>query len=67
VSSFRRAARVLSECRRVSKTAVWKMVQKLKARLRFSVEVKPRRFVAVDETCVKVNGLNLLGLLGGRC
>ena len=58
VSSLRRTARALSECRRVSKTAVWKWVQKLKARLRFSVEVKPRRFIAVDETCVKVNGLN---------
>jgi len=23
-------------------------------------EVEPRRFVAVDEACVKVNGLNLL-------
>ena len=56
VSSLRRTARALSECRRVSKTDVWKLVQKLKARLRFSVEVKPRRFIAVDETCVKVNG-----------
>jgi len=37
VSSLRRTARALSECRRVSKTAVWKWVQKLKARLRFSV------------------------------
>ncbi|MBS7634306.1 DDE-type integrase/transposase/recombinase, partial [Candidatus Bathyarchaeota archaeon] len=57
MSSIRRTARALSEFRRVSKTAVWRWVVKLKACLSLSVDVKPRRFIAVDETCVKANGL----------
>jgi len=40
-----------------SKTAVWKWVRKFSER----VNVKPsrivRRLIALDETCVKVNGL----------
>jgi transposase-like protein len=55
-SSLRRTARVLSEYCRVSKTAVWKWVVKLRERLNIASERKPRRFIAVDETCVKVNG-----------
>lgn len=57
LSSLRRAARALSEVRRVSKTAVWKWVRKFSEK----VNVKPsrivRRLIALDETCVKVNGL----------
>ena len=55
-SSLRRTARVLSECCRVSKTAVWKWVAKLREKLSIALERKPRRLVAVDETCVRVNG-----------
>jgi putative transposase len=57
-SSFRRTARVLSEFCSVSGTAVWKWVVKLRERLMVSMEKKPRRFIAVDETCVNVNGEN---------
>ncbi len=57
LSSLMRTARALSEFRSVSKTAVWRWVVKLKGCLSLSVDVKPRRFVAVDETCVKANGL----------
>jgi len=57
LSSLRRAARALSEVHRVSKTAVWKWVRKFSEK----VNVKPSRmfrsFIALDETCVKVNGL----------
>ncbi len=55
LSSLRRTA--LSEFRSVSKTAVLRWVVKLKACLSLSVDVKPRRFIAVDEACVKANGL----------
>ena len=57
-SSLRRTARVLSECRRVSKTAVWKWVVKLRQKLSIQHEKKLRRFIALDETCVGVNGEN---------
>ena len=57
-SSFRRTARVLSEFCRVSGTAVWKWVVKLRERLMVSMEKKPRWFIAVDEACVNVNGEN---------
>jgi len=57
LSSLRRAARTLSEVHKVSKTAVWKWVRKLSEK----VSIKPfkmcRRLIALDETCVKVNGL----------
>jgi putative transposase len=57
LSSLRRAARALSEVHRVSKTAVWKWVRKFSGR----VNVKPsrivRRLIALDEACVRVNGL----------
>jgi len=57
LSSLRRAARALSEVHRVSKTAVWKWVRKFSE----MGNVKPsrivRRLIALDETCVKVNGL----------
>jgi putative transposase len=57
LSSLRRVARALSEVHRVSKTAVWKWVRKFSER----VNVKPsrmfRRLIALDEACVKVNGL----------
>jgi len=57
-SSLRRATSVLSEFCRVSKTAVWKWIVKLRKRLEVASERKHRRLIAVDETCVKVNGLN---------
>jgi len=55
-TSSLRTARVLSEYCRVSKTSVWKWIVKLRERLKISLEKKPRRLIAVDETCVKVNG-----------
>jgi putative transposase len=55
--SLRRAARALSEIHRVSKTAVWKWVRKLSERICIEPPRIPRRLVALDETCVKVNGL----------
>jgi len=54
--SLRRAARALSEIHRVSKTAVWKWVRKLSERICIDPPRIPRR-LALDETCVKVNGL----------
>ncbi len=54
--SLRRAARALSEIHRVSKTAVWKWVVKLREKLNIASERKARRFIAVDEAGVKVNG-----------
>jgi len=56
ISSLRMAARVLSEYCSVSKTAVWKWIVKLREKLNISSERSARRFIAVDETCVKVNG-----------
>jgi len=56
ISSLRRTARVLSEYWRVSKTAVWRWVVKLEERLQTASERRARRFIAVDETCVNVNG-----------
>ena len=56
ISSLRRTARVLSEYCSVSKTAVWRWIVKLRERLNTASERKARRFIAVDETCVKVNG-----------
>jgi len=56
ISSLRRAARVLFEYCSVSKAAVWKWVVKLREKLQIASERKAGRFVAVDETCVKVNG-----------
>jgi putative transposase len=55
--SLRRAARALSEIHRVSKTAVWKWVRKLSEKICIEPPRIPRRLVALDETCVKVNGL----------
>jgi putative transposase len=55
--SLRRAARALSEVHRASKTAVWKWVRKLSERISIDPPRIPRRLVALDETCVKVNGL----------
>jgi len=45
---------VLFEYCSVSKAAVWKWV--VREKLQIASERKARRFVAVDETCVKVNG-----------
>ncbi len=47
---------MLSECYRVSKTAVWRWVVKLREKLQIASERRARRFIAVDETCVNVNG-----------
>jgi putative transposase len=55
--SLRRAARALFEIHRVSKTAIWKWVRKLSERICINPPRMPRRLVALDETCVKVNGL----------
>jgi len=57
LSSLRRAARALSEIHKVSKTAVWKWVRKLSEKICINPPKMPRRLVALDETCVKVNGL----------
>jgi len=57
LSSLRRAARALSEIHRVSKTAIWKWVRKLSERICINPPKMPRRLVALDETCVKVNSL----------
>ena len=57
LSSFRRAARALSEVHRVSKTAIWKWVRKFSERVNVNPSRIPRRLIALDETCVKVNGL----------
>jgi len=57
LSSLRRAARALSEVRSVSKTAVWKWVKSFRERLNIRPSRMPRRLIALDETCVKVNGL----------
>jgi putative transposase len=57
LSSLRRAARALSEIHRVSKTAVWKWVRKLSEKICIDPPKMPRRLVALDETYVKVNGL----------
>ena len=57
LSSLREGSRALSEVHRFYKTAVWKWVRKFSEK----VNVKPsrivRRLIALDETCVKVNGL----------
>ena len=57
LSSLRRAARDLSEVHRVSKTAVWRWVGELSEKICIDPPRIPRRLVALDETCVKVNGL----------
>jgi transposase-like protein len=57
LSSLRRAARALSKIHRVSKTAVWKWVRKLSEEICIDPPKMPKRLVALDETCVKVNGL----------
>jgi len=57
LSSLRRAARALSEIHRVSKTAVWKWVRKFSERVNVNPFRMLRRLIALDETCVKVNGL----------
>jgi putative transposase len=57
LSSLRRAARALSEIHKVSETAVWKWVRKLSEKICINPPKMPRRLVALDETCVKVNGL----------
>jgi len=57
LSSFRRAARALSEVHRVSKTAIWKWVRKFSERVNVNPSRMARRLIALDETCVKVNGL----------
>jgi putative transposase len=56
LSSLRRAAKVLSEVRRVSKTAVWKWVRKLGEKVSIEPPRIVRRLIALDETCVKANG-----------
>ncbi len=45
---------MLSECYRVSKAAVWRWVVKLREKLQIASERKAGRFVAVDETCVRL-------------
>jgi len=57
LSSLRRAARALSEVQRVSKTAVWKWVKKFSEKVNVNPSRVVRRLIALDETCVKVNGL----------
>jgi transposase-like protein len=57
LSSLRGSARALSEVHRASKTAVWKWVRELSERICIDLPRIPRRLVALDEACVKVNGL----------
>jgi putative transposase len=57
LSSLRRAARALSEIHKVSKTAVWKWVRKFSEKVNVKPSRMVRRLIALDETCVKVNGL----------
>jgi hypothetical protein len=58
LSSLRRAARILSEVRSVSKTAVWKWVKKFGEK----VSVKPsrilRRLIALDESASRSTAWN---------
>ena len=54
LSSLRRAAKALSEIHKVSKTAIWKWVRKLSERL--NINPTKIRLIALDETCVRVNG-----------
>ena len=57
LSSLRRAAGALSEVHRFSKTAVWRWVGKFSERVNVKPSRMARRLIALDETCVKVNGL----------
>jgi putative transposase len=57
LSSLRRAAKALSEMHRVSKTAVWKWVKKFSEKINVKPSKMLRRLIALDETCIKVNGL----------
>ena len=57
LSSLRRAARALSEIHKVSRTAIWKWVRKLSEKINIKPSRMSRRLIALDETCVKVNGL----------
>jgi len=45
---------------RVSKTAVWKWVKKFSEKINVKPSNMPRRLMALDETCIKVNGLEML-------
>ncbi|ADC66057.1 transposase IS240-A [Ferroglobus placidus DSM 10642] len=54
-SSTRRTAKILSEFRPVSHTAVWKWIKKFEEKLPISTEKKRRNLVAIDETIVKAN------------
>jgi len=56
LSSLRRAARALSEIHRVSKTAVCEWVRKFSEKINVNPSRMFRRLIALDETCVKVNG-----------
>ena len=57
LSSLRRTAWVLSEIHRVSKTAVWRWVGKFSGKVNVKSYRMARRLIALDETCVKINGL----------
>jgi transposase-like protein len=57
LSNPRRVAKALSEVHKVSKAAVGEWARKLSERLNANSSRIPRRFVAFDEVCVKVNGL----------
>ena len=56
LQSLRRASKALSEVHRVSKTAFQKRVRKLGEKLNNPSKI-PRMHIALDETCVEVNGL----------
>jgi len=53
LSTLRRAARILSEVRSVSKTAVWKWVKKFGGKVSVKPSRMPGRLIALDETCVR--------------
>ena len=51
LSSFRRAARALSEVHRVSKTAIWRWVRRFSERVNVNPSGMAGRFIALDEMC----------------
>jgi putative transposase len=57
LSSLRRASKALSEIRKVSKTSIWKWIRKFEEKIKIEPSKIYRNFIALDETCIKVNGL----------
>jgi transposase-like protein len=49
-----------SETHKIFKTAIWKWVRKLSEKLNVNSPKMRRRLIALDETCVSVNGLKFI-------